>query len=147
MSDPALLLDTHVWIWIAEGLPGKLSRSCLESIRVASGEARLLVSVISIWEVANLDVKGRITLSESCLKWAYRGLHDYGIQLAEFVPEIAVDSTRLPDFQHGDPADRILVATARYRNATLVTGDRRILEYSRSLHVRAADAFSQTAWQ
>jgi PIN domain nuclease of toxin-antitoxin system len=147
MPEPVLLLDTHVWIWIAEGTPGKLSRLCLENIRTASRETRLLVSAISIWEVANLDVKRRISLSESCIEWVYRGLRDYSIELAELAPEIAIDSTRLPDHFHGDPADRILVATARHRNATLVTADRRILEYSRSRHVRALDASSQAAWQ
>lgn len=147
MSKPNLLLDTHVWIWIAEGIPGKVSRSCLDQIRIASREQRLLVSAISVWEVANLDVKRRISLSENCIAWVYRGLRDYGIELAELSPEIAIDSTRLPNYLHGDPADRILVATARHRNATLVTGDRRILEYARSRHVRAVDACSQTAWQ
>lgn len=147
MVESSLLLDTHAWIWLAEGITGKFSRSCLDSIRLASREQRLVVSAISVWEVAMLDDKGRISLSESCLPWVYRGLRDYRIELAELAPEIAIDSTRLPDVFHADPADRILVATARYRNATLVTADRVILEYARTGHVRAIDACSQAAWQ
>ena len=147
MHESSLLLDTHAWIWLAEGIPDKLSRSCLDRIRVAGREQRLLVSAISVWEVAMLDFKGRISLSESCLHWVYRGLGEYGIELAELAPEIAIDSARLPDNFHADPADRVLVATARHRNATLVTADRLILEYSRSGHVRAVDACSQAAWQ
>jgi len=147
MSEPVLLLDTHVWIWIVEGVNGKLSPSCLDSVRAATGDRRLLISVISIWEVANLEAKGRISLSMECHAWVHQALTQYDIDLAELSPEIAIDSTRLPDYAHGDPADRILMATARHRNATLVTGDRRILEYARSHHVRAVNAFSQTAWQ
>src|SRR6266566_3368832 len=147
MHESSLLLDTHAWIWLAEGIPGKLAGSCLDRIRVAGREQRLLVSAISVWEVSMLEVKGRISLSGSCLHWVYRGLGKHGIELAELSPEIAVDSTRLPDNFHADAADRILVATARHRNATLVTADRFILEYSRSGYVRAIDACSQAAWQ
>src|SRR6266581_3993411 len=147
MPEPALLLDTHVWIWIVDGIRGKLSLSCIDSVRGATRENRLLVSVISVWEVAILEAKRRISLSMSCREWVHRVLTQYGVELAELAPEIAIDSTRLPDNFHADPADRILVATARHRNATLVTADRSILKYSRSGHVRAIDACSQAAWQ
>jgi PIN domain nuclease of toxin-antitoxin system len=140
MSEPLLLLDTHVWIWTVEGAHEKLSRFWVEEIRAANQQERLLLSVISIWEVANLEAKNRISLSMSCPEWVRRGLDDYGVELAPLSLEIAIESTRLPDGIHSDPADRIIIATARNRNATLVTADRAILEYSRSKHVRALDA-------
>src|SRR5438874_8173776 len=137
MPEAALLLDTHVWIWIVDGIEGKLSRSCIESVRMAAAENRLLVSAISVWEVAMLEAKRRISLLMDCREWVHRALTQRGVELAEIAPEIAIDSANLPDNFHADPSDRILVATARHRNATLVTADRLILEYSRSGHVRA----------
>ena len=143
MSDSFLLLDTHVWIWIVEGMHEKLSRFWVEEIRAANQKARLLLSVISVWEVAMLEAKGKISLCMNCRQWVHSGLNDYGVELTELSPEIAIDSTRLPCGLHSDPADRIIVATARNRNATLVTADRAILEYSRAKHVRVVDARTQ----
>jgi PIN domain nuclease of toxin-antitoxin system len=135
-----LLLDTHIWFWLAEGTPGKLSPTCLKKIRAASGSGELLISVISVWEVANLDAKKRVLLSLDCHEWVRQALRGPVIELVDLSPEIAIDSTRLPEGFHADPADRILIATARNRNAILVTADRAILEYSRSKHVRVLDA-------
>jgi len=135
-----LLLDTHVWIWVAEPIPGKLSPACVEKIRVAGLAGRLLISAISVWEVASLDAKKRVLLSTGCYEWVREALRGPGIELVDLTPEIAIDSTRLPEGFHADPADRILIATARNRNATLVTADRAILKYSRSKHVRVLDA-------
>jgi PIN domain nuclease of toxin-antitoxin system len=146
MIESALLLDTHVWIWIVNEVSGKLSDRCIENVRAASREQRLLISVISVWEVAILESKNRLSLPMGCVEWVRQALGQYGVELAELAPEIAIESTRLPGNFHGDPADRILVATARYRNATLVTADRAILGYSRSRHVRAANASSQAGW-
>ena len=63
-----------------------------------------------------------------------------GTQFAELTPEIAIDSTRLPSEFHADPADRILIATARHLGASLVTGNARIIEYAKPGHVRVLDA-------
>jgi PIN domain nuclease of toxin-antitoxin system len=139
LTGEPLLLDTHVWIWVAESLTANLSAFCVDSIRLARQEERLLVSVFSVWEVANLEAKGRISLFTNCRDWVDLGLRQ-NIELADLSPEIAIDSTRLPGIFHADPADRILVATARNRNAVLVTADRAILEYSRAKHVRVLDA-------
>ncbi len=135
-----LLLDTHIWIWVAENLTARLSTSCIDAIRLARREERLLVSAISVWEVAILDAKGRITLSANCHEWVNLGIKGQNIELVDLSPEIAIDSTRLPEGFHADPADQIIVATARNRNAVLVTADRAILKYSRTKHVRVLDA-------
>lgn len=135
-----LLLDTHVWIWTAEPIPGKLSPSCVEKIRVAGRAGQLLISAISVWEVAILDAKQRILLSTGCHEWVREALRGPGIEFVDLTPEIAIDSTRLPEGFHADPADRILIATARNRNAVLVTADHAIIKYSHSKHVRVLDA-------
>src|SRR5947209_2491953 len=135
-----LLLDTHVWIWVAELVPGKLSPACVQKIRAAGLAGQLLISAISVWEVASLDAKKRVLLSEGCHEWVREALRGRGIELVHLTPEIAIDSTRIPEGFHADPADRILIATARNRNAVLVTADRAILKYSRTKHVRVLDA-------
>jgi PIN domain nuclease of toxin-antitoxin system len=135
-----LLLDTHVWIWIAELIPGKLSPACVEKIRAAGLAGQLLISAISVWEIATLDAKQRVLLSTGCYEWVREALQGPGIEFVDLTPEIAIDSTRLPEGFHADPADRILIATARNRNAVLVTADRAIIKYSHSKHVRVLDA-------
>ena len=140
MPSDLLLLDTHSWIWAQLGLLQNLSRAALQSIKSAEREGNLRISVISVWEVANLDAKKRVLLSLDCHEWVREALRGPVIELVDLSPEIAIDSTRLPEGFHADPADRILIATARNRNAILVTADRAILEYSRSKHVRVLDA-------
>jgi PIN domain nuclease of toxin-antitoxin system len=135
-----LLLDTHVWIWLMNGTPGKLSPATLRRIQTAAGKGRVFISAISVWEVATLEARGRITLSMDCRAWVDRALAAPGIQFAAMTPDIAVDSARLPGVIHGDPADRILIATARALNSSLVTRDDQILSYSEKGHVRALAA-------
>lgn len=121
-----------------DGAPGKLSNQIRARIQAASGRGQVYVSAISVWEVATLESKGRITLSMDCRAWVDRALAAPGVQLAELTPAIAVDSTRLPGGLHGDPSDRILVATARSLHGTLVTRDELILNYSKKGHVHTA---------
>ena len=135
-----LLLDTHVWIWLVEGINGKLSRSCVAAIRHARRDARIWISAITVWEVAMLEAKDRITLSPDCRTWVTTALGKPGTQFAVLTPEIAIDSTRLPREFHADPADRILIATARHLGARLATRDARIIKYAKLGHLRVLDA-------
>lgn len=142
-SDPArkplLLLDTHTLVWsINEGQ--KLGKGVKESIRVAGDEGRVLVSAITPWEVALLVSKGRLTLETDVMDWVRDALAIPGVTLVGLEPEIAIASTRLPFEMHPDPADRILVATARHLGATLVTADQVLLELASKGHFRAMDA-------
>jgi PIN domain nuclease of toxin-antitoxin system len=126
----AFLLDTHVWVWLMQGDPTlKRARAVLSTLEQAAMEARLLVAAISVWEVGMLESKGRIVLPIDVMQWVERALAAPGVRLQPLTPAIAVQSTRLPGGFHGDPADRILVATARDQDATLVTRDERILNY------------------
>jgi len=74
------------------------------------------------------------------LAWIREALARPGVSLVPLEPEIAVASTRLPFDMHSDPADRILVATARHLGATLVTADKGLLELAKKGHVVAMDA-------
>jgi PIN domain nuclease of toxin-antitoxin system len=95
----------------------------------------LRVSTISVWEVGMLEAKGRIKLPISCGEWVDQALDAPGIALASISPAIALASSRLPGHFHGDPADRILVATARFLQADLLTRDRQIIAYGQAGHV------------
>jgi PIN domain nuclease of toxin-antitoxin system len=108
-----LVLDTHVWIWIMEGVKTELSAATIRLIERSAADSALAISAISVWEVAMLEKKGRITLSRSIDEWTKAALTAPGIRLVDLSPEIAIESTRLPGEPHGDPADRIIIATAR----------------------------------
>ena len=135
-----VLLDTHTWVWLAEGTAQRLSKRCLAAIRRARFENRIWVAAISVWEIAMLESKGRLDLSKDLLAWVEYELNVPGIHFAGLEPEIAIASTRLPGEVHGDPADRILIATARRLGATLVTRDAAILDYGKLRHVKVLDA-------
>ena len=126
----ALVLDTHVWIWMVEGNDTALSVSAVKAIEAAARDGAVRVSAISVWELAMLERKGRLSLSRPVDDWVVAALHVPGIRLLPLTPEIAIESTRLPGTPHGDPADRILMASARHLGGRLATCDRAILEYA-----------------
>ena len=127
-----IILDTHVWVWWVDGgtqLPPDYL--ALIQIEVANG---LGVCAISCWEVAKLVELGRLQLAIPVDQWLPLALQS-PIQLLPLTPEVAVGSTRLPGSFHKDPADQMIVATARHYNCPLVTLGRQIRAYP---HVRLA---------
>lgn len=126
-----LLLDTHVWLWALSGDERLKRTGVVETIERAAQAGGVLISAISVWELAMLEARGRIPLSKDCLAWIKEALGLPGTVLVPLTPEISVASTRLPGHFHGDPADRIIVATAIVHGAKLVTSDARILAYGR----------------
>ncbi len=143
VADPArpglLLLDTHALVWSAEERP-RLGSAAKRAINIAARLNQVAVSAISPWEVALLVSKGRLHLSTDVMVWVRDALSMPGVNLVPLEPEIAVASTRLPFEMHPDPADRILVATARHLGATLVTADQALLALSKKGCFRAMDA-------
>lgn len=135
------LLDTHVWIWLVNGERRIQKGSLFRLMRGGSSALDIRVSVLSVWEVGMLEAKGRIELPFSCLEWVQRALRAPGVSLAPLTAEIAVASSRLPGGFHGDPVDRILIATARSLGAALVTQDSHILSYSKQHHLPVFSAF------
>lgn len=135
-----LLLDTHCWLWMEAGEMQEFSQGGRSAVREAASKSSLLVSVISVWEVGILESKGRIRLRTTCEEWVREALANPALTLVPLSPEIALDSTRLPGSLHADPADRILVATARRMGARLLTRDRKLIEYGRRGHVSVVPA-------
>jgi PIN domain nuclease of toxin-antitoxin system len=132
-----LLIDTHFWLWTEFG-DRRATPRVFDIIQAAANRNALLVSVISVWEIALLEAKHRVELFKPCDEWIREALATPGLRLAPLTPEIAIASTRLPGILHGDPADRIIVATARHLGAALLTKDRGLLEYGEQGHVALA---------
>jgi PIN domain nuclease of toxin-antitoxin system len=130
-----LLLDTHVWIWLNEGVP-RLSEALRRRIDHAAKRDGVWVSVISVWEVSLLISRRRLQVGRGCLDWVTRALAP-PIALANLTTSIAVECNDLPGRLHSDQADRIIAATARVENLILVTRDRPLLDYARQGHLRA----------
>lgn len=135
-----ILLDTHIWIWVMEGRAGEMHRDIRGVVDRAQAQGRIWISAISVWEIGILHARGRLQLAMDVREWVRRALAVPGVRLAELSPEIALDSSFLPGEIHGDPADRILVATARHLGATLVTRDAQLVRYSQQGTVAIMDA-------
>jgi PIN domain nuclease of toxin-antitoxin system len=132
----ALLLDTHVWLWYAEGITERLRPLSVKKLDEARRADGLVVSAISVWELGVLSAKGRIQLSVPLRDWIDNALGVPGIRFAPLDAAAAAESTLLPGAPHGDPADRMLIATARTQNISLATRDGDILEYGKLGFVR-----------
>lgn len=137
---PLTLLDTHVWIWMVEGDATQVGPEAVASIEDAARGGAVCVSPISVWEVAMLESRGRLSLSRALDDWVRAALGAPGVRLLPLSPEIAIESARLPGEPNGDPADRILMASARILGARLATCDRAILEYSEGGRLSVLDA-------
>jgi PIN domain nuclease of toxin-antitoxin system len=135
-----VLLDTHVWVWLMEGDASHLSESVIDALEAASNRGALAVSAISVWEVAMLEAKGRLRLSRPIDEWVRAALEARGTRLMPLTPGIAIESARLPGNAPGDPADRILMASARIEGIQLATRDRAILKYGRTGHLAVLNA-------
>ena len=135
-----LLLDTHIWIWYAEGIPGTLSPAITKQIDQARKQRRLYVSVVSAWEIGLLLTKRRIVLSAPLQDWVKEGAALQGLHVRALTTEVAIESTVLPGDPHADPADRFLIAEARVSGLTLVTADRKVIDYGAGGHVRVLAA-------
>lgn len=120
-----ILLDTHVLLWTLLE-PDKLSNVIKSQIEAAQKKNQLFISSISLWEIAMLNVKGRINVYEPMQSFLSSINNINGIVLQDISAEIAAHSAMLQNF-HGDPADRIIVATALVNNATLLTRDHKII--------------------
>lgn len=140
MRNELLLLDTHCWLWAQLGQIDRLSRRAVAAVRVAESAGNLRISVISVWELGMLEQLGRVALPMNIRSWVNEALTKPGISLMPLTPEISIESSNLPGNLHGDPADRIIVATARASNATLLTKDQRLIDYSGQRHVRVLEA-------
>ena len=121
------LLDTHILIWWLNHSAG-LSPAQQEILAAADSDSPLLVSDISLWEAATLYSLGRLEFTLPLRDWLDKAVAPPLIRRQGISPAVAAELAALPDSFHRDPADRILVATARVLGATLLTQDRRIVD-------------------
>ena len=133
------MLDTHIWLWWLFAHPmlrrSPISRIILEAER----EHRLRLSSISIWEALLLREAGRIEIKGSVQQWLAEARLKFPVHVIPIDDRIALESRLLPGSFHQDPADRFIIATARTLGLTLVTHDRRILQYSAAGHLKAVN--------
>lgn len=138
-SPRRVLLDTCAVIWLANGSP--LAAAASAAIMRAGLADGVFVSPISAWEIGLLSKPrpGRPALqfAPDSKTWIRRIMAGPGIREASLTPEIAIDASYLPGELHGDPGDRLIVATARHHGMPVVTRDRRLLAYADAGHVGA----------
>lgn len=127
--DRSLVLDTHAWFWLAVGDPKFSKWKDFDHAKKGFQNYELNISAITHWEISMLETKGGITLKLDCLSWLEESIKRTRVKVIELTPEISVAANRLPGEFHGDPADRIIVATTRLINGVLLTKDDRILQY------------------
>jgi PIN domain nuclease of toxin-antitoxin system len=135
---PLLLLDTNAAIWVMQNEP--LARAAQDVMNAAfQSSTDVLVSPITAWEVGLLVSRNRLNLLATPRGWFQRLLTIPGMKLAELSPDILIAASFLPGKPPKDPADRILLATARDFGARLVTRDRAILAYAKEGHVAVVE--------
>ena len=122
-----IILDTHIWIWWVNDSP-RMTEQYKKWIQYYQSQA-LGISIISCWEIAKLVEKNRLVLSISVDEWLQIALTYPGVQLLDLTVPIVVKSSQLTGF-HKDPADQIIVATAKVYDCFLLTVDSKILNYT-----------------
>jgi PIN domain nuclease of toxin-antitoxin system len=132
----SLLLDTCAAIWLTNADP--ISDEASDALQQTrnSGES-VYVSPITAWEMGLLAARGRVSLLMTPQRWFERLLEAPGLRLSEMTPNVLIASSFLPGKLPGDPADRIIAATAREYGYKLVTRDRPLLEYAKQGHIQA----------
>ena len=134
-----ILLDTHILLWLVEG-DNRLGRQVRARIATEAAAENVVVSTISFWEIGLLIEKNRIALSMPLGDFAEVVTRRGDIKVVPVDTGIAVGTASLPPGLHGDPGDRMLVATARHLACPLATTDGKILTYAAQGHLQAIDA-------
>jgi len=133
-----ILLDTHVLLWRAED-DKRLSKQAKRTIDKAVDLNEAFVSAFTLWEIAMLIRKRRITLGQPLREWSRIAFGSRALRLVPIDEAIAIDAGEMEGI-HGDPADRTIIATARALACPLLTADQIILDYGATGHVQAIDA-------
>ena len=134
-----ILLDTQVLVWFTHE-DSRLKEAARFLIEQATLADEAIISPISFWEVAMLVDKGKLPLGHRPIDWMHAVLDGNGFRIEALAPIIAIDAGGLPGNIHGDPADHIIVATARHLGCPLLTTDQKILDYAAAGFLQAIDA-------
>lgn len=132
-----ILLDTHVWIWWVQN--DRRLKPDVVAYLDELDSSQIGISAISCWEAATLHQLGRLTFSTSLESWMEMAIGNSGLVVHGLTPEVATECASLPGQFHRDPADRMIVATARILDCSLVTEDERILQYGYVRSVKPSD--------
>jgi PIN domain nuclease of toxin-antitoxin system len=138
MNNP-IVLDTHILLWSLLQ-PEELQENIRQRITVAQENNQLLVCSISLWEIAMLKSKRRINIYEPTRDFLESITNIDGLSVKDISTEVAAESVQLMDDFHGDPADRIIVATAKCHGATLLTRDQKILTWANLGNIKSLQA-------
>jgi PIN domain nuclease of toxin-antitoxin system len=142
MSDshpPGVLLDTCAVIWLANG--DSMAKPAIDAVIIAGLTDGVFVSPVSAWEVGLLSRpragrSAELQFLPDPKTWFAKFMAGPAIKQAAFTPDIAIDASNLPGELHGDPGDRLIIATARHLGMPLVTRDSKIIAYARAGHVQ-----------
>ena len=129
-----LVMDTHILIWYLEGI--ELSQQQVQIIESQRNLNQLYISAISIWEVSMLINKKKAAISIPINEWLNKVLSIPGLNIIDLSLTVLVESCNLPDFDHKDPADRMIIASTREIDGYLLTFDKRILEYANNGYLK-----------
>jgi PIN domain nuclease of toxin-antitoxin system len=136
-----MLLDTHVWIWLAVDEPRRLGARTRRRLARAVGPNAPFISTVSIFEIAALHTAGRLHFTLPVERWIQESVARAGFRVVPLAAGSAIDAGLIPAEALPDPLDRCLVAAARERQMPLVTCDARILAFAaRSRLVSVVDA-------
>lgn len=124
-----ITVDTHVLVWLASGARQMISKKAMKRLSEELAQGEIWVSAISAWEIAMLVERQRLVLSMDVETWLNKISEIRSIRFQPVTNRIALESVRLPGEFHKDPADRIIVATARSMGMGLITADEKIQAY------------------
>ena len=136
-----ILLDTCALIWMAEGDRRFQASPSKNKIERSFRENQLHISSITLWEISMLNSKNRLQMNTPVLIWLKSCIQKYNLQIIQISPEIAVESCQLPGGFHADPADRVIVASARVHDLSLLTEDQLILDYGKNGLLKVLNCF------
>ena len=135
MTTTRYLFDTCLILYLARTEP--LAPGAERVLRERSGgSGSLYMSIFSAWEIGMLVAKGRLSLTQPPLPWFWNLASEQELSVLDVTADILVSASFLPEPLHADPADRILIATAREHDLTIITRDRAILAYGAAGHVK-----------
>ena len=123
-----VVIDTHAWLWWLHD-PSRLSPLARTSLFSEEKQGIIIISAISVWEIAVKLQLGKLTLPMDIHAWYEKAASYPGIRIEPVTPRDSIESTLLPGDFHKDPADRLIIALARRHGVSLVTRDQAIIDY------------------
>jgi PIN domain nuclease of toxin-antitoxin system len=123
-----VVIDTHVWLWWLHD-PSRLSPLARTNLFSEEKQGIIVISAISVWEIAVKLQLGKLTLPMDIHTWYEKAASYPGIRIEPATPRDSIESTLLPGDFHKDPADRLIITLARRHGVSLITRDQAIIDY------------------